>query len=310
MMEKDAKIYVAGHCGMVGSAIVRELKHQGYDNLVLRTHKKLDLCRQEAVEQFFEQEKPEYVFLAAAKVGGIMANMESPAAFLYENLMIQGNIIEASRKYGVKKLLFLGSSCIYPRESPQPMKEEYLLNGKVEPTNEGYAIAKLTGIKLCEMYNRQYGTDFISVMPCNLYGTEDNFDAVRSHVIPALIRKFHEAKEKGEKAVTVWGNGKARREFLFTDDLIDACMFLMNHYSGNEFFNVGSGYDLTIKELAELVKEVVGFEGDIVFDTSKPDGMPQKLLDVTKLTKAGWSYSTELKKGLSITYQWYLEHYT
>ena len=308
-MEKQAKIYVAGHNGMVGSAIVRELKHRGYTNIVSRTHMQLDLCRQADVETFFEKERPEYVFLAAAKVGGIMANMQSPATFLYDNLMMQNNIIECSRRYGVKKLMFLGSSCIYPREAPQPMREDYLLDGKVEPTNEGYAIAKIAGMKLCEMYNRQYGTDYISVMPCNLYGIGDNFDPVRSHVVPALIRKFHEAKESKASEVVVWGTGMARREFLFTDDLIDACLFLMENYSGNEFFNVGSGSDVSIKELAEIIKEVVGFEGAIVFDTTKPDGMPQKLLDVNKLKKAGWEYRTGLKEGLAMTYQWYLDNY-
>lgn len=307
-MEKNSKIYVAGHHGMVGSSIVRELKKQGYINIITRTHNELDLCRQEQTEKFFEKEKPEYVFLAAAKVGGIMANMQSPAVFLYENLMIQNNIIECSRKYGVKKLLFLGSSCIYPRKAPQPMKEEYLLDGKPEPTNEGYALAKIAGMKLCEMYNRQYGTDYISVMPCNLYGIGDNFDSEKSHVVPALIRKFHEAKEHGAKEVVIWGTGQARREFLFADDLSDACMFLMNHYSGNDFFNIGSGTDVTIKELAELIKDIVGFQGAIVFDVSKPDGMPQKLLDVTRVKKAGWNYKTNLQEGLKITYRWYLEH--
>ncbi|MGN0506376.1 MAG: GDP-L-fucose synthase family protein [Lachnospiraceae bacterium] len=308
-MEKNAKIYVAGHRGMVGSAIVRELERQGYTNIITRTHKELDLCRQERVEAFFAEEKPEYVFLAAAKVGGIMANIASPATFLYDNLMIQNNIMECARKYSVKKLLFLGSSCIYPREAPQPMKEEFLLDGKVEPTNEGYAIAKIAGMKLCEMYNRQYGTDYISVMPCNLYGIGDNFDSQKSHVVPALIRKFHEAKENGAAEVVVWGTGQARREFLFTDDLVDACMFLMNSYSGNDFFNIGSGTDVTIRELAEIIKNVVGFEGNIVFDASKPDGMPQKLLDVTKLKNAGWEYKTKLREGLEITYRWYLDNY-
>lgn len=309
-MKKEAKIYVAGHRGMVGSAIVRQLEKQGYVNIVTRTHQELDLCRQAQVEEFFKEERPEYVFLAAAKVGGIMANMTSPASFLYDNLMIQSNIIECSYQYGVKKLLFLGSSCIYPREALQPMKEDYLLNGKVEPTNEGYAIAKITGIKLCEMYNRQYGTNYISVMPCNLYGIGDDFDPIKSHVVAALIRKFHEAKVERKKGVVVWGTGKARRELLFTDDLVDACLFLMDSYSGNEFVNIGSGTDVSIQELAEIIKEIVGFEGDIVFDDSKPDGMPQKLLDVTRLCNLGWNYKTKLEEGLKITYQWYLDNYT
>lgn len=310
MLSKEAKVYIAGHRGMVGSAICRKLKEKGYRNLVFRTSKELDLTKQLDVQRFFEQEKPEYVILAAAKVGGIMANIESPATFLYDNLMIQSNVIDSAYKNGVKKLLFLGSSCIYPRLASQPMKEEYLLDGKVEPTNEGYAIAKIAGLKLCEMYNRQYGTDYISIMPCNLYGFEDNFDLVRSHVVPALIRKFHEAKIAGEKTVIVWGTGNARRELLFTDDMADAAVFLLESYSGNDFFNVGSGSDVSIGELAGIIKDVVGFEGNIQFDTSKPDGMPQKLMDITKLKGVGWQYKTELYEGLSKTYQWYLDNYS
>lgn len=309
MLNKDAKIYIAGHRGMAGSSIYRRMKAEGYRNFILETSQNLDLRRQQEVENFFIQEKPEYVILAAAKVGGIMANIQSPASFIYDNLMIQNNIIHSSYLNGVQKLLFLGSSCIYPRSAPQPMKEEYLLDGKVESTNEGYAIAKIAGIKLCEMYNRQYGTDYISVMPCNLYGYGDNFDPVRSHVVPALIRKFHEAKVEHYSEVTVWGSGNARRELLFADDMADACVFLLESYSGNGFFNIGTGSDVSVRELAELVQETVGYEGKIVYDTSKPDGMPQKLMDVSKLKQTGWVYKTELKEGLSKTYQWYLEHY-
>ena len=308
-MEKNAKIYVAGHQGMVGSAFIRRLRAEGYTNIITRTHAELDLCRQHQVETFFKEETPDYVILAAARVGGIMANINNPATFLYENLMIESNVIECAYKYNVKKLLFLGSSCIYPRSALQPMKEEYLLEGKVEPTNEGYAIAKIAGIKLCEMYNRQYGVDYISIMPCNLYGIGDNFDASKSHVVPGMIRKFHEAKIKGEKQIVVWGTGMARREFLFADDLIDGCMFLMDKYSGSEFINIGSGTDVTIRELAELIKEVVEYQGEIVFDTSKPDGMPQKLLDVKKLNDMGWKYKTDLREGLKKTYQWYVDNY-
>lgn len=309
MLTKQSKIFIAGHRGMVGSAIHRKLQENGYTNFVLRTSKELDLKIQADVEAFFEREKPDCVVLAAAKVGGIMANMESPAMFLYDNLMIQNNVIHSAYQNGVKKLLFLGSSCIYPRLSPQPMKEEYLMDGKVEPTNEGYAVAKIAGMKMCEMYNRQYGTDYISVMPCNLYGYGDNFDPVRSHVVPAMIRKFHEAKVNNDTEVTVWGTGNARRELLFADDMADACVYLLESYSGNEFFNVGSGSDVSIRELAETVKEVIGYTGNIVFDTSKPDGMPQKLMDVSKLKEAGWIYQTELKDGLLKTYRWYLDNY-
>lgn len=308
-MEKHEKIYIAGHAGMVGSAIYRKLTNEGYSNFILRTSSQLDLRQQSKVEDFFQHEKPDYVILAAARVGGIMANIQYPATFLYDNLMIQSNVINCAYQYGVKKLLFLGSSCIYPRLASQPMKEDYLLDGKVEPTNEGYAIAKIAGMKLCEMYNRQYGTNFISVMPCNLYGYEDNFDPVKSHVVPALIRKFHEAKINSQNKVTVWGTGRARRELLFVDDLADACYFLLQSYDGKDFFNIGTGTDVSIAELAEQVKQAVGFLGEIVFDTEKPDGMPQKLMDVSKMSEAGWTYQTSLNEGLKKTYSWYLKHY-
>lgn len=307
-MERDAKIYVAGHRGMAGQALCRVLRQKGYTNLVFRTSGELDLRNQNAVESFFKEEKPAYVLLAAAKVGGIMANIQSPAEFLYDNLMIQSNVINSAYLHGTQKLLFLGSSCIYPRLAPQPMKEEYLLDGKVEPTNEGYAIAKIAGMKLCEMYHRQYGVDFISVMPCNLYGYGDNFDPIRSHVVAGLIRKFHEAKMKGQAFVEVWGTGNARRELLFADDMADACVFLLENYTGKNFFNIGMGTDISIKELAELVAEVVGYAGEIRFDATKPDGMPQKLLDVNKLTAYGWQYKTPLKDGLQKTYKWFLDN--
>lgn len=307
-MDKNSKVYVAGHRGMAGSAIYRRLSREGYTNFVLRTSKELDLRRQKETEDFFAQERPDIVVLAAARVGGIMANIESPATFLYENLQIQNNVIHNAYKYGCKKLVFLGSSCIYPRECGQPMKEEYLLDGKVEPTNEGYAIAKIAGLKLCEMYNRQYGTDFISIMPCNLYGIGDSFDPVRSHVVAATIRKIVEAKENNSPTVTIWGTGNARRELLFADDMADACLFLLETYSGNDFFNVGTGKDVSITELSMIVKDIVGYKGEFVYDTSKPDGMPQKLLDCGKLEKAGWKYRTELEDGIEKTYKWYLEN--
>lgn len=309
-IDKSMKIYIAGHKGMVGSAILREMEKAGYGNFVLRTSSELDLRNQQEVRDFFSREKPDCVVLAAAKVGGIMANMTTPAEFMYDNLMIQSNVINSSFENGVKKLLFLGSSCIYPRLSPQPMREEYLLDGKVEPTNEGYAIAKIAGMKMCEMYNRQYGTDYISVMPCNLYGKGDNYDLESSHVVPALIRKFHEAKVNNSDTVELWGTGSARREFLYVDDMAEACLFLLENYSGSSFFNVGSGYDITIRELAETIKEVTGFEGGMVYDSSKPDGMPQKVMDVSKLTKAGWSAKTSLKDGIRETYEWYVEEET
>ena len=307
-MKKEKKIYIAGHTGMVGSAIFRELQACGYVNLCGRAHEELDLLNQQAVFDFFREEEFEWVILAAAKVGGIMANISSPADFMYENLQIQNNIIHAAYLTHVEKLLFLGSSCIYPRLAPQPMKEEYLLEGKIEPTNEGYALAKIAGLKLCEMYNRQYGTDYISVMPCNLYGVNDNFNNDRSHVVPGLIRKFHEAKINNQEKVEVWGTGNARREILFVDDLAEACVLLMENYTGNEFFNIGTGVDLSVKELTDMIKEIVDFHGKIVFDSSKPDGMPQKVLDVSKINKFGWSSKTQLIVGLEKTYRWYLDH--
>lgn len=307
-MDKNSKVFVAGHRGMAGSAIYRRLIREGYSNFALRTSEELDLTNQKATENFFNQERPDIVILAAARVGGIMANIESPATFLYENLQIQSNVIHNAYKYGCKKLVFLGSSCIYPRECKQPMKEEYLLDGKVEPTNEGYAIAKIAGLKMCEMYNRQYGTDFISIMPCNLYGIGDSFDPMRSHVVAATIRKILEAKENNSPTVTIWGTGNARRELLFADDMADACLFLLESYSGNDFFNVGTGKDVSITELSMIVKDIVGYKGDFVYDTSKPDGMPQKLLDCSKLERAGWRYRTELENGIEKTYKWYLEN--
>ena len=307
-MEKDSKIYVAGHRGMVGSAIVRRLTKDGYTNLILRTRQELDLLDQQAVQQFFEQERPEYVFLAAAKVGGILANNTYRAQFIYENLQIQNNIIHSAYRYGVKKLLFLGSSCIYPKMAPQPIKEEYLLTGPLEPTNEPYAIAKIAGIKMCEAYNAQYGTNFISTMPTNLYGPHDNFDLQTSHVLPALIRKFHEAKVNHRPYVEIWGTGTPRREFLHVDDLADACVFLMQHYNDSQFVNVGVGEDISIKELALLIQDIVGYQGELRFDTSKPDGTPRKLLDVSRLHALGWKARIPLRDGIRQTYQWFLEH--
>ena len=285
-MKLSSKIYVAGHTGLVGSAIMRKLKNEGYDNIITRSSDELDLRRQADVEEFFEEEKPEYVFLAAAKVGGIRANDKYSAEFIYDNLMIESNVIHSAYENDVKKLLFLGSSCIYPKHAPQPMKEEHLLTGKLEPTNEAYAVAKITGIKLCHHYNKQYGTNFISAMPTNLYGPKDNFDLETSHVLPALIRKFHEAKINDQDSVTIWGTGSPKREFLYVDDLADALHFLMNNYDENQFVNIGVGKDISIIDLAELIKDVVGFEGKIVKDTSKPDGTPRKLLDVSKLHSA------------------------
>ena len=308
-MDKNSKIYIAGHRGLVGSAIVRKLQSLGYTNFLTRTSRELDLRSQAAVAEFFEQEKPDYVFLAAAKVGGIMANSTYGADFIYDNIMIQTNIIHNSYKTGVKKLLFLGSSCIYPKFAPQPMKEEYLLTGELEPTNEPYAIAKITGIKMCQAYNRQYGTNYISVMPTNLYGPNDNFDLETSHVLPAMIRKFHEAKVNNSPEVVLWGTGSPKREFLHVDDLADACVFLMNNYDGTEIVNIGTGEDLTIKELAEMIKDIVGFEGKITWDSSKPDGTPRKLLDVSNLSKVGWIHSIRLKEGIEQTYKYYVEKY-
>ena len=307
-MEKNSKIYVAGHRGMVGSAIVRRLEDLGYTNIIYKTSKELDLRRQAEVEKFFEEEKPEYVFLAAAKVGGIHANNTYPAEFIYDNLMIESNIIHSAYKNGVKKLLFLGSSCIYPKFAEQPIKEEYLLEGQLESTNEAYAIAKITGIELCKFYRRQYGCDFISAMPTNLYGINDNFDLETSHVMPALIRKFHEAKLSGDKEVVMWGTGKPRREFLYVDDLADACIHLMHNYSDEIHVNMGTGEDVEIRELAETIKRVVGYEGEIVNDLSKPDGTPRKLLDVSRLQDSGWKHNVELEKGIKTVYSWYLEN--
>ncbi len=304
-MDKNSKIYIAGHTGLVGSALLRNLKQNGYKNFLLRTIEELDLTRQHLVEELFNNEKPEYVFLAAAKVGGIHANNTYPAEFIYSNLQIQTNIIHTSYLIGVKKLLFLGSSCIYPKLAPQPIKEEYLLDGKLEPTNEPYAIAKISGIKMCQSYNKQYGTNFISVMPTNLYGTGDNFDLQTSHVLPALIRKFVEAKKENLASVTVWGTGKPMREFLYVDDLADACVFLMNNYNDGEIVNIGVGKDVSIQELASIIKEEVGYEGQIVFDSTKPDGTPKKLLDVTKLNNLGWTAKTSLREGLRKTINWF-----
>ena len=306
-MEKNAKIYVAGHRGMVGSAIFRKLKAEGYTNLVIRNSQELDLRNQQAVADFFAAEKPDYVFLAAAKVGGIVANNTYRADFLYENLAIQNNVIHQAYLQGAKKLLFLGSSCIYPKLAPQPLKEDYLLTGLLEPTNEPYAIAKIAGIKLCDAYRNQYGCNFISVMPTNLYGYNDNYHPENSHVLPALIRKFHEAKTSGSASVSVWGTGSPLREFLFADDLADACYFLMQVYNEAGLVNIGTGHDLSIKDLALLIKEVVGFTGDLVFDTSKPDGTPRKLLDVSKLHTLGWKHRIALQEGLALAYQDFLK---
>ena len=308
MMEKNAKIYVAGHKGMVGSAIVRELERQGYHNMVLRTHKELDLTRQDQVEKFFEDEKPEYVFLAAAKVGGILGNANAKADFMYVNMILEMNVIHSAWKNGCKKLEFLGSSCIYPRMAPQPMSEGCLLTSSLEQTNEAYALAKISGLKYCEYLNEQYGTDYISVMPTNLYGPNDNYHPKHSHVLPALIRRFHEAQESGKKSVTCWGDGSPLREFLYVDDLANLCVFFMNNYSGNETVNAGTGKELTIKKLTEVVAKVVGYEGSIEWDPSKPNGTPRKLLDVSKATKLGWTYKTELEDGIKLAYKDFLEN--
>lgn len=305
-MEKTAKIYVAGHRGMVGAAIVRELRRQKYTNLVTRTHQELDLCRQDAVEKFFAEERPEYVFLAAAKVGGIAANQSAPADFMYENIALEMNVIHSAWANGCKKLEFLGSSCIYPRMAPQPMKESGLLTAELEKTNEAYALAKIAGLKYCAYLNDQYGMDYISVMPANLYGPNDNYHPTRSHVLPAMLRRFHEAKVERKPYVTCWGDGSARRELLYVDDLAEFCIFLMNCYSRNEPVNAGTGKDLTIRELAELVAKVVGYEGEIRWDTSKPNGTPRKLLDVSRATALGWTYRTELEDGIRLTYEDFL----
>lgn len=308
MMEKNAKIYVAGHRGMVGSAIVRSLNRQGYMNIITRTHSELDLTRQDAVEAFFVQEKPDYVFLAAAKVGGIVANSEALADFMYDNMTLEMNVIHSAWKNGCKKLEFLGSSCIYPRLARQPIKESELLTGSLEPTNEAYALAKISGLKYCEYLNRQYGCDYISLMPTNLYGPNDNYHPTHSHVLPALIRRFHEAKENGLTSVTCWGTGTPLREFLYVDDLADACVFCMNHYSGNETVNVGTGKEISIKNLTELVAKVIGYQGEICWDTSKPDGTPRKLLDVSKLESLGFKYQVELEEGIGLAYQDFLNN--
>ncbi|WMJ72884.1 GDP-L-fucose synthase [Cytophagaceae bacterium ABcell3] len=302
-MDKNSKIYVAGHRGMVGSAIVRKLQKEGYKNLIFRTSKELDLRNQQAVADFFASEKPEYVFMSAAKVGGIVANNTYRAEFLYDNLMIQNNVIHQSYVQGVKKLMFLGSSCIYPKFAPQPLKEEYLLTGALEPTNEPYAIAKIAGIKMCDAYRSQYGCNFISVMPTNLYGPNDNYDLKNSHVLPALIRKFHEAKCNQASSVEIWGTGAPKREFLHADDLADACFFLMENFDKSGFVNIGTGEDISIKELAMLVKGIVGFEGELKFDTSKPDGTPRKLMDVSKLHELGWKHQIELPGGIQTVYE-------
>ena len=307
-MKKNSKIYIAGHKGLVGSALLRELHKSGYENLVFKTHKELDLTRQEQVEEWFENERPDYVFLAAAKVGGILANNTYPAEFIYSNMIIETNIIHTSYLFNVKKLLFLGSSCIYPRLCPQPMKEEYLLSGSLEPTNEAYAIAKIAGIIMCRSYNRQYDCRFISVMPTNLYGPGDNFDLNTSHVLPALIRKFHEAKINGMKEVEIWGTGTPKREFLHVDDLAGACIFLMNGYDESEIINIGTGQDLSINELAGMVAEVVGFKGRLRFNSSRPDGTPVKRLNVSKLNALGWKANIPLKQGIQETYKWYAEN--
>jgi GDP-L-fucose synthase len=309
-MKTSSRIYIAGHRGLVGSAIVDALKREGYHNLLVRTHAELDLTRQSEVERFFQQECPEYCFLAAARVGGIGANSTYPADFIYQNLAIQSNVIHSAYLAGVKKLLFLGSSCIYPKFAPQPLKEEYLLDGKLEPTNEPYAVAKIAGIKMCQAYNSQYGaqygTNFISVMPTNLYGPHDNFNLENSHVLPALIRKFHEAKMEQKPCAEIWGTGTPRREFLFVDDLAEACIFLMLNYDSSEVINIGVGEDITIHELALVIKEIVGYQGGVLFNPSKPDGTPQKLLDVTKLNNLGWKAKVSLGQGVEITYRAYV----
>ncbi len=304
-MEKNSKIYVAGHRGLVGSAIMRCLEQNGYQNIITRTHQEMDLRNQQVVQDFFTAEKPEYVFLAAAKVGGIWANNNAPADFMYDNLMISANVIRAAYEHKVKKLLFLGSSCIYPKMAPQPIKEDYLLTGSLEPTNEGYALAKISGMQLCKFYRRQYGCDFISAMPTNLYGINDNFDLNSSHVLPALIRKFHEAKVENKPEVVLWGTGKVLREFLYVDDLADALLHLMNNYSDESHVNIGTGEDLSIHDLALTVKEVVGYQGNIVYDSSKPDGTPRKLLDVSLLHSLGWHHTVALRQGVEEVYEWY-----
>jgi|SRR5579872_856991 len=308
-MQKNEKIYVAGHRGLVGSAIMRQLELQGYTNIITRTHHELDLCNQEAVDQFFAQEKPDYVFLAAARVGGILANMNAPADFLYDNLAIQLNVIHAAYTHEVRKLLFLGSSCIYPRNCPQPIKEEYLLTSELEKSNEGYAIAKIAGLKLCEFYNKQHGAQFISCMPTNLYGPHDNFDLQTSHVLPALIRKVYTAKKNNEPSVTIWGTGTVYREFLHVDDLAVGCIFLMNHYTGSQPINIGTGQDITIADLARMIKDIIKFEGKLMFDTSKPDGTPRKLLDISRMHNLGWHAQISLDQGIKNTFDWCMQQH-
>ncbi len=305
-MELDSKIYIAGHNGMVGSAIIRKLADIGYENIITSDRRKINLINQNSVNSFFSENKPEYVFLAAAKVGGIKANDIYRADFIYENLMIEANIIKASHDNNINKLLFLGSSCIYPKHSPQPIKEEYLLTGLLEKTNDAYAIAKIAGIKMCQDFNKQYGTNIISVIPTNLYGTNDNYDLNNSHVLPALIRKFHEAKVEGKEKVEVWGSGNPQREFLYVDDLADACVYLMNNYSGSDIINIGTGKDITIRELANMIKDIVGFKGSVCFNNNMQDGTPRKLLDVSKLKELGWVYKTSLKEGIEKTYKSYI----
>lgn len=307
-MEKQSKIYVAGHCGLVGSAIVRKLGNEGYSNLILRTRGELDLLDQRFVRDFFNREKPEYVFLAAARVGGILVNKTRKADFIYENLQIQNNVVHSAWESGAKKLLFLGSSCIYPKLCPQPIKEDYFMTGSLEETNDAYATAKIAGIKMCQNFNEQYGTNFISVMPTNLYGPRDNFDLKTSHVLPAMIRKFHEAKVNNMSDVVLWGTGSPKREFLYVDDLADAVLFLMNNYSDSEIVNIGTGEDVSIKELADRVKKIVGFSGDITWDSTKPDGTPRKLLDIGKLRHLGWLPKVDLSDGIRMTYDWYLRN--
>lgn len=307
-MNKTDKIYVAGHRGLVGSAIVRSLRAKGYENIIGRTHQELDLCDQAAVHRFFEEERPDVVVLAAAKVGGINANNTKPAEFAYSNLQIQCNVIQCSHEFGVKKLLFLGSTCIYPKMAPQPIPEDALLTGPLEETNEAYAIAKIAGLEMCKFYKRQYGDDFISCMPTNLYGPHDNYDLQGSHVMPAMIRKFHEAKMSNAKAVELWGTGTPLREFLYVDDMADACVFLLEHYSGEQHVNIGTGKELTIKELAMMVKHAVGYEGEIVWNTSMPDGTPRKLTDVTKLHGLGWKHKIELPEGIALAYEWFCQN--
>ena len=308
-MNKESKIFVAGHRGLVGSAIVRNLKSKGYENIICKTHNDLDLTNQEAVRGFFESEKPEYVFLAAAKVGGINANNTYPADFIYENLMIQNNVIKSAHDFEVAKLLFLGSTCIYPKMAQQPIKEEYLLTGALEETNEAYAVAKIAGLEMCKFFKRQYGDNFISCMPTNLYGPNDNFDLKNSHVLPALIRKFHEAKLNNSEAVEIWGTGTPLREFLYVDDMADACVYLVENYNGEQHVNIGTGEEVTIRELAETVKFVIGYEGNLVFNTDMPDGTPRKLTSVDKLHELGWRHKIELCEGIKLAYQWYLDNY-